>query len=280
MEQITTELDYNNGTGELPEGAFRISASSFSNFMNYPHQWYREKILGEEGFSGNTASVLGTCVHYCAEKVAKGETVDKVEIERYINTFRSNEDVDLYEVKSQYPLMAETLVNDYVLQNMPTQVEPFVKHEIAPGFFPSGSIDAIQGDNDSSMIIDYKTYNSKTKPKSIPLHYKYQLLIYAYICGENGTNIDRIRLVYINRNIDGGVSEKTGKPLKSYPPEVTVLTDQVTEEDIEFIKSLLNLCVDTVRLALEKPELAYMLFRDYRLKLDSPKQDSKQTKFN
>jgi hypothetical protein len=96
--------------------------------------------------------------------------------------------------------------------------------------------------------------------------YKYQLLLYAYLCRKNNISIDRITLVYVNRNIDGGISEKTGKPLKSYPPEVTELTEQITEEDYEFIESVLMLLVDTLKLVKERPEYAYMLFRDYRLK--------------
>ena len=46
------------------------------------------------------------------------------------------------------------------------------------------------------------------------MNYKYQLLCYAYIYTKQGVDIDRIRLVYVNRPIAGGISEKTGKPLK------------------------------------------------------------------
>lgn len=260
--KIKTKLDYNNGKGVLPEGAFRISPSQFNTFMTKPHEWYREQILREVGFTGSTSSVLGTIVHYIAECVGKDEIPDKDEINNYINNFEKDEEVDCQVVRDNYLLMAETLVNDYVLKNKPTEVEPFVKYELQEGYFPSGSIDAIYGD----CIVDYKTYNSKTKPKKIPLNYKYQLLIYAYICRKNNKDINRIRLVYVNRNIDGGVSVKTGKPLKSYPPEVTVLTEQITNDDMEFIESLLNLCIETVKKYRESPELAYLLFRDYRLK--------------
>ena len=99
------------------------------------------------------------------------------------------------------------------------------------------------------------------------MNYKYQLLIYAYILNKMGYVVDRIRLVYINRYIDGGISEKTGKPLKSYAPEVTELTETITADDMDFIESLMNLCIETTELAIQKPELAYMLFRDYRLRL-------------
>ena len=142
-----------------------------------------------------------------------------------------NTDVDVDEVRAQYKLMGETLVNQYVLQNKPYRVEEFVSHEMYPGIFPSGSCDAVDGSDHSACIVDYKTYSSKTKPKAIPMGYKYQLLIYAYIYREMGVHIDRIRLVYVNRYIDGGISEKTNKPLKSYAPEVTVLTESITDDD-------------------------------------------------
>jgi len=265
-----TELDYNNGKGELPEGALRISASQFNGFMSYPHSWYRENILGEDGFKGNTASVIGTCVHYIAECVGKDKTPKVSEIEQYIEN-HSNiieyPDVDVHEVRAQYKMMGEVLVNQYVLPNKPYRVEEFVSMELYPGVFPSGSCDAVDGTDSSACIVDYKTYSSKTKPKSIPLHYKYQLLIYAYIYESMGVNVDRIRLVYVNRNIDGGVSEKTGKPLKSYAPEVTVLTETITQEDLDFIESVLCLCSETYLKAKEDPSLVHLLYKDMRLKV-------------
>jgi len=271
IDKPTTDLDYDDGSGLLPEGAFRISASQFSSFMDYPHNWYRQNVLGETGFEGNTASVLGTVVHYCAEMVGKGSHPDVAQIEQYITNCETlddgtpNIDVDASIVRESYEQMATTLINDYLLHNMPTQVEPLVQHELQPGYFPSGSIDAINGD----CIVDYKTFNSKTKPRAMPQYYKYQLLIYAYICRQMGMDIQRIRLVYVNRHIDGGLSEKTGKPLKSYPPEVTVLTEQIDADDMDFIESLMNLCCESVQKAKEDPSLAYLIFRDYRLKEQS-----------
>ena len=165
IDKPKTDLDYENGKGFLPEGAFRISASGFNGFMGYPHNWFRENVLGEQGFTGNTASVIGTCVHFIAECVGKGEQPDVEQIEQYITNQETDDygdlnlDVDVHEVRAQYQLMGETLVNQYVLPNMPTEVEPFVSYELQPGYFPSGSIDALQGtkDSKSTMVIDYKT---------------------------------------------------------------------------------------------------------------------------
>ncbi len=268
---IPTALDYNSGKGILPEGSFRIGASSFSTFMDRPHQWYREQVLKEEGFKGNTSSVIGTIVHYCAEQKALGLEPSIVEIENYIKNHsisRIYPDVDTTIVRNTWKQMAMTLVNEYVLPNKNNleEVEPFVYKELYPGYFPSGSIDRVEKvGNDTYRIVDYKTYNSKTKPTSIPMYYKYQLLIYAFIYSKP---VSEIRLVYINRAIDGTyISEKTGKACgKIHPPELTILTESVTQDDLAFIESVLHLCIDTHKTSVENPHLTYLLYRDYRLK--------------
>ena len=69
MNDVTTELDY--VSTPIPEdGVFKISPSAFAKFVERPHAWYRQEVLKEDVFDYNTASVLGTIVHYCAEKVA------------------------------------------------------------------------------------------------------------------------------------------------------------------------------------------------------------------
>ena len=263
MSKVPTELDYQGGMDKLPEGVFKISPSSFSRFMERPHFWYREQILGEGGFEGNTASVIGTLCHYVAEKVAKGLVPDKEQISQYVLNHKDNEDVDPIEVLSQYKPMAERLVNDYVLKNMPEIAEDFIAYDLGDGVWTAGSVDAF----DNGCIVDYKTYNSKSKPKVIPMGYRYQLLIYAYIYTKLGYEVDRIRLVYVNRNIVGEISEKTGKQMKSYPPEVTVLTESITKDDLDFIESLLTMCKETYLKAKEDPSLVHLLYRDMRLKV-------------
>ncbi len=263
MSKVKTELDYYTGADQLPEGIFRISPSSFSTFMERPHIWYREQVLGEGKFEGNTASVIGTLVHYVAEKVAKKEKVDKDEMAQYVVNQTDNEDVDTAVVLRDYVLMAERLVNDYVLKQTPTAIEDFVAYNLGDDVWVAGSVDVL----DNGCIVDYKTYNSKSKPKGIPMNYRYQLLLYAYIYTQLGIEVDRIRLVYVNRNIDGGISEKTGKALKSYPPEVTVLTESITKDDLDFIESCITLCKETYLKSLADPSLTHLLYRDMRLKV-------------
>ncbi len=245
---------------------FKISPSAFANFIQSPHNWYRSEVAGEEGFSHNTSSVIGTCVHYCAEQVAKGEDVDKQAIIEYIDSKEITDDYDPEIVKAQWQTMAERLVNDYVLEHSFLGVEVPLVAEVKQGYAAAGTSDFLGGSKEDTLIGDYKTYNSKTKPKAIPMNYRYQLLVYAWLASKNGFNPTRIRLVYVNRHIDGGISEKTGNPLKSYPPEVTILTETITIEDLEFIESLLELAVDTVEAGKKHPELIHVIFHDPRLK--------------
>lgn len=263
-DSIKTELDYVS-TPIPDDGVFKFSPSSFAKFVERPHQWYREEVLGEDKFDYNTASVLGTIIHYCAEKVAKQEEVDVDEIERYISKHGVTEDFDPSIVRAQYTEMAERLVNDYVQGREFLEIESQVASPVKDDFWAAGTLDVLEGSFKDCMLVDYKTYSSKTKPRAIPQHYKYQLLVYAWILAQSGYGVTRVRLVYINRNIEGEISEKTGKRLKSYPPEVTVLTETIEQSDLDFIEGLLNLAVDSCLATDAHPELAHVIWHDPRL---------------
>lgn len=63
---------------EMPKDCiFKISPSSIGKFFSYPSVWYKEQVLGEKVFEGNTATVLGTICHHIYEKVSKGEEVNR-----------------------------------------------------------------------------------------------------------------------------------------------------------------------------------------------------------
>lgn len=264
-EKIITELDYKPAS--VPDDCvFKISPSAFSKFIDKPHVWYREEVLQEDVFSHNTSSVLGTSVHFCAYKVATNQEVDTDEIERYINKWEIHEDYDPNIVRDQYVGMAERLVNDYVLER--TQIlgaEQEFCVELKDGYYVAGTIDLLEGILEDCMVSDYKTYSSKTKPRTIPQHYKYQLLVYAWILTQLGYTVTRVRLVYVNRHIEGEISEKTGKRMKSYPPEVTVLTTEIGREDLDFIEGLLLLCVDSMKATAAHPDLRHVIWHDPRL---------------
>lgn len=302
---IKTELDYVSGKTLLEEGQFGISPSGINNFITKPHEWYREHVLGEEGFRGSTASVLGTICHYCAESVTKSmkkdgkpyvnveeiynhiynETVLIKNDEEWLNltAYMAPEDMEARELKwteylqlnannpeidasvilDQWKPMANALVKAILSKSkVPDKAEELIKTEIIPGFFASGSADAWQ----DGCLIDYKTTSDKTPKDYIPSNYKYQLLTYAYIYNQLGIKTDRIRIVWVTRNEVNRISEKTGKPLKDYPTQVVEVTEQVSQNDMEFIESVLKLIAETVQASRDYPELTHCLFKDYRLK--------------
>ena len=258
-------LDYVSAA--VPEGCtLKISPSSFGTFIERPWAWYREQIQGIGGFEYSTSSVIGTIVHYVAETVGSGKEINKAHIEAYIEKHEENENYVKETVRLQWPQMATVLVNDYVLPNNANMlaVEMQVAAELTKGIFPAGTLDLLEGTKEDCMLVDYKSYHSKTKPKVITSLYRYQLCVYVWILRKMGYNVTRIRLVFINRNIDGGISEKTGKSLKSYPPEVTVLTESVNEDDITYIESMLNLCAETIDASNKFPALRSVIWHDQR----------------
>ena len=62
------------------------------------------------------------------------------------------------------------------------------------------------------------------------------------------------------------MSEKTGKPLKDYPSEVSVVTEEVTQDNLDLIGSCLQLVAESVQTWHDKPELRHLLAQDLRLK--------------
>ena len=252
------------------EGAsFRISPSSIGSFFNYPVKWYRDYLLGEKEFTASTSTVLGTVVHAFAEAYVKGITLSREDAEEYILHSAKTQPVTsdpimIEDIRSAYPEMAMTLVNDYIRYNKPTSVEDQIYAKVLDDIYVGGSCDNRTGDT----VIDYKTYNSATEPKSIPFDYKIQTLAYAWIYRQMGIDINRIRLVYVNRPIDTrSISEKTGKPIgKITPPRVTVLTEMITPDDWELIDNTLKLIAETVQYVRQHPDTAHLLFKSYKLK--------------
>lgn len=282
-----TDLDYVSGSTVLPEGAFGISPSSLGKFFNEPHNWYRDTFLGEKSFTGSTSTVLGTLVHYCAEQHVKGLPIDQMQIYQYLyeqcchpflNGFPTSEskaksfllsqarlEFDIEHILYQYPLMASILI-DKINTLVPTKAEEIVCTEIIPGYWASGSVDLLCGQD----LYDYKTTSALSPPKSISYEHKLQLLTYAYCHIKNGNPIKSINIIYVTTNVTGRTGT-TGKPLADYPATATILTHYITAEDIEFIESILKLVAETAEYVKANPNLAYIIFRDYRLKSIIPK---------
>lgn len=250
---------YNEGK-EIVKDDFRISASSFSKYFDKTSEWYRQFLLGETFFTGNTASHLGTAVHAGIEMYIKEGAVLWDEIKNYIISIEDPE-VDKNHILTQYEPMINCALS-FVEDNKPKLSEIFVYQPILPGIGVGGSIDAVRGDT----IYDWKTTSAKTPPTKFSRPYWFQLMIYAWLLNKQGKHIRFLKLVYITENEVNRISEKTGKPLKDYPSQWSTVVHEVTQEDLDLIESCINLVAESVQMFKAKPELRHIIAQDMRLK--------------
>ena len=263
-------FQYNSGKGVIPEDAIRISASQISKFFDSTSMWYRAALLQEQEVTTNRTPIeLGNCVHAAAAMYHDSKSVDYTAISSYIASI-TNADVDKDYIRTQIQYMIPTIIDDYCSSNRHTHSEHFISYEVLPGIYAGGSMDAY--DERLGLIVDYKTTSSKSVPTSFSRAYYFQLMTYAWVLRKTNRPITQLRLVYNTTYIDGGISEKTGKPLKSYPSDVTILNHLITEEDFALIDGCIKLIAESVQCWQQHPELRHILAQDYRLKeLPKPK---------
>lgn len=250
---------YNVGS-DIPTDAFRISPSQISRFFDDTNSWYREMLLGEEGFTGNTSTALGDCVHAAADMYVTEGVIHYDQIEKYIEELEG--DYDKSFIRSQYVGMIDILLSRYLSRVKPTDAELFLSHEVMPNIYVAGTIDSIVGDT----IVDYKTTSAKSPPNKISRSYWFQQLTYAYLARKNGYTINRVRLVYVTTNEMNRYSDKTGKKLKDYPSVVSQINYEITDQDMEIIENTFQLISESVNLWNNNLELRHILAQDMRLK--------------
>lgn len=244
----------------------KISPSQIANFFNYPSVWYEENIENKSpSFIGNTASLIGTCCHYIYEQYGNNpkefsENKDKYfefvnkQLEEYLNTnINLALNCDLNEILNTYPLVARTVINEYISTNIPDKTELSV-HTTIEGYdniVIAGTLDNLTGD----IIVDYK--NVGTKPSNlieIPFHYKIQLLAYRYaLKRQYNINIEQIRIVY-------GVA-----PTKTLPTRCFTVTEVVTKEDDEMFKDTIKLIAESIKRCKEDRTLIPLIFKSMKL---------------
>jgi len=267
LAKILTELDYDDGysTGKIPENIFKISPSSFEDFFSSPHVWFRNHFLDEDKFEGNTASVLGTTVHYLLEKWHNFKEItddNYTEIFQYLENNQTLEDFDQDTIESEMETLFE-LAKPFAENSDIQLTESYRTYILTEHVILAGSLDYF---NDNGIVGDYKTTRVKLLPKAISYKHRLQLYCYAYMMRKDGFIVNKIEITYIKRNIDGEISAKTGKTGKAYPPELLTLTEDFTDENYAFIESLLMLCAETFEAFLKQPELGYIFYKDYRFK--------------
>lgn len=244
---------------ELPEDCIHaISPSQIDKFFSLPKIWYNECYKGEAPeFKGSTATVIGTICHYIYEMVTKKQKVTREQINKDLNEYLllcPNPEVDATQVMMDYPLVSETVVNQYLLpansHGGVLEVEKKVCAKVMDGIYIAGTCDRIEGD----CVVDFKTVSTKPNEQAIPFAYKIQLLAYAYALRKLGYEINRIRLVY-------GV-----KPTKKLSARCYVVTEEIDYMAEKLVNDTLRLIGESVIAVRQHPELAYLIFKSMDLK--------------
>jgi hypothetical protein len=186
--------------------------------------------------------------------------------DRYIEEqYRLNPTIDRDKARDLYPQMLETLIDYYLIENIPTKVEQQVVQEVKDNIFIAGTYDAlIENDREhGTILVDYKNVSKKPSKVeddsfNIPFNYKIQLLTYALALREGGQKVDSIRLVYVVR------------PTTKLPVRVYSVTRPITESDWQSVESVLNLIIKSVLRVKKEHECASLIFKS--LTLDRPKE--------
>lgn len=284
------KLSYEYDNQTIP-GTFRISASQISNFFDFTNNWYRKNLLGEDvGFKGSTSSLAGICVHWAAENYIKdGQLTQENKDEMYAYIIEQAEKFpDLVNPDQCREIMSPMWksLREFINDNPGGLVEPFLEIEILPGITVGGSIDRlyIPGDTTvytsleqlrgkSVIIQDWKTTSTKyASDKSITQsamtkNYEWQLLVYAYVLKKAyNINTQAIQDIFVTREYEGEISEKTGKRGKAYPSMVVPIGKPVHQEDLDFIESIINIVANSVQsFVLNSGPQRGLLAQDWRL---------------
>jgi ATP-dependent helicase/DNAse subunit B len=235
---------------ETPEGYTRLSPSNLSNFFSYPSIWFKETVLGEKDFIGNTSSELGSIVHQVAERVAKNLPITKEEVEAYIDSINI-EGVDKDVIRANWYDMSYTLINEYVLHNKPNVVEHQVSKDLGDNVMLSGTLD---GYYNSGIVLDYKTEGKKPNIDSIPFNYKLQMMAYSDMLLSSGRDVNQLRIVYVVR------------ATKTLPVRLFKVDHIITEDDWKEYEDTMTLIRETLVLQREHPEYTHLLFKSMKLK--------------
>lgn len=244
-------MDFSYKEPTVPEDCmFKISPSSIETFFSYPSIWYKEQVLKETQFIGNTSTVLGTICHAVWHAVANNLPTERKEVEAYLQEqIKIIPDLDIDLIRELYPEMAKVVVNEYLLKNIPDKTEFEVSAKVSDGVYIAGTVDNYT----KGTIVDYKTIDKI--PSKISWKYKIQLLAYAYAMRNQGYRVDKIRLVYAVR------------PTVKLPVRCVIFEEDITDNDMFEAIETFKLMADTVKLAKEHPEYVYLLFKSMKLKL-------------
>ena len=235
---------------DIKVDGIKLSPSGLAKFFSMPSVWYRDNILGEKSFEGNTATFLGSIVHEMADSVANNFIVSREDVEAFIDSI-TVEGVDKDVIRANWYDMSHMLINEYVNHNIPDLAEYQPKPVmVGDGIYLAGTLD---GYYEHGVVLDYKTTSSKPKTDTIPWEYKTQLMSYAYMLKQEGKFVDRLRIVWCV------------KATKTLPVRIFEVNHEITEQDWKDFEDVLTLIVETLTLAKSNPEYIHLLFKSMSL---------------
>lgn len=233
-----------------------ISPSRMGKLYDKPNEWYRETVLHESGFEGNTASMIGSICHYIYKcfTESKGE-VDKDRIHERVEgdmrEYLMNHAIecDVEAVLDIYPKVCNVVLNDYVrrYRDVDCVCERGYYTRLREDIVLAGTMDRYEYVD--GIICDYKTVGTKPNLEKLPIGYRLQLMSYWKILHDNGTEAKKLRIIY-------GV-----KPSIRLEARCFVVEEDITDaycKQIEYICK--NIC-DSISICDKHPEMSRLIFR-------------------
>lgn len=244
---------YNNV--KVPNDQTKISPSSFAGLLIDPGSWYKSQILHESTFTGNSKTVLGTCLHVRAYLSLNNIPFQKKDEDNYINSFKFTDD-DLAYITDNIEPMWNAFYSDYLdREPKPLLTEDVIIKPIANAHTTiAGSVDAVtshklstgDGIDGNMFVVDYKSVEKK--PSGMNDSHFIQALTYAYAYKERGIDIDAIRIVYIT------------KPTKTLPARVFVFERKIDQFNFNWIEHQVNIAAKKLELVKAEPALQDVIF--------------------
>jgi hypothetical protein len=224
------------------EGKTKISPSSFCSFYENPNHWFETQIKKNNTFKGNTATVLGTLIHYRLECLWKKEPIDEDEELRYLALYENVADVNEWDVTDKLKSIWSTLERDFKQLPIPDYIEEPIVYEIPNSeYHISGTFDFRFKDG---VLGDIKTVSQSVK--NIKVSHRIQLLIYALALKmSQGVDVSSIRVIYI---------------VKTKTPKLIVLEEPITDGDIDWIKQEIKNMIQRLELCKNDESMIELMF--------------------
>lgn len=260
MNPLVYKLEKSNESIE-----YIFSATQMWKFFNSPQEFALQVFEGQKTFSGNTATVLGTLVHYALHGAMTG--LDKEQIIKDIEEYKLlqkealKDELDLIECE-KWKDMANACI-EYMSTSEPQfykngKSEEHVSY-VKDNIELSGTIDLYYGDT----IIDFKTTSKLSDYTEMTENYREQMYIYTWMLKQKGIDIRWITNVFIHVPFLNRVSEKTGKSLKDSPARAYKIVEEIDSEKLMIVERKINYVFESIDYVSKNPHLRKLVFKEF-----------------